>query len=215
MNVLDEGEMRTFLDAAKDGIYFPMFLLTLSTGLRRSELVGLQWGGLDLDLLTLSVNRSLHQLQGGEIIVKAPKTARARRLVALPPSAALSLRQHREQQDALRADLGLPTLGDDDWVFGRMDGSPMRPDSVTHAWRKLARRLGMGKVRLHDARHTHATIMLAQGIHPKIVQERLGHASVVITLDTYSHVLPGLQEAAALAFDRSLREPAAVLAGRH
>ena len=82
-----------------------------------------------------------------------------------------------------------------------MDGSPVPPDTVTHAWRKLARRNGFKGVRLHDARHTHATLLLKQGVHPKIVQERLGHATIATTLDTYSHVLPGLQEAAALKFD--------------
>jgi len=80
-------------------------------------------------------------------------------------------------------------------------GKPLLPDSITQAWRKLARRTGLKGIRLHDARHTHASLMLKQGIHPKIVQERLGHASIQITLDTYSHVAPGLQQAAANRFD--------------
>ncbi len=76
------------------------------------------------------------------------------------------------------------------------------PDTVSHAWTKLARRTGMGNIRLHDARHTHASLMLKQGVHPKVVSERLGHAGIQITLDTYSHVVPGLQEAAAARFDQ-------------
>ena len=97
--------------------------------------------------------------------------------------------------------LGL-IVSDDDLVFSRYDGKPLLPDSVTHAWARLARQTGLKGIRLHDARHTHASLMLKQGIHPKIVQERLGHASIQITLDTYSHVAPGLQEAAAAGFDK-------------
>ena len=89
-------------------------------------------------------------------------------------------------------------------MFTNELGDPIHPDTVTHAWTKLVRKLGLKGIRLHDSRHTHASLMLSQGIHPKIVQERLGHANIQITLDTYSHVLPGLQEAAAKAFDDGL-----------
>jgi len=100
----------------------------------------------------------------------------------------------------LRESLGIK-LADADLVFSQYDGKPLLPDSVSQAWRNLARRIGMKGIRLHDARHSHASFMLKQGTHPKIVQERLGHASIQITLDTYSHVAPGLQEAAANQFD--------------
>ena len=96
--------------------------------------------------------------------------------------------------------LGIP-LADDDLVFAQLDGRPLLPDTVSHAWFKLVRRTGLKSIRLHDARHSHASIMLKQGIHPKIVQERLGHSTIAITLDTYSHVAPGLQQAAAKRFD--------------
>src|SRR3972149_5350444 len=88
--------------------------------------------------------------------------------------------------------------------FAWLDGWPMLPDSVSHAWEKLVNRLGLKGIRLHDTRHTHASLMLAQGIHPKIVSERLGHSTVALTLDIYSHVLPGLQEAAARRFEEGL-----------
>ena len=86
-------------------------------------------------------------------------------------------------------------------VFSRLNGRPLLPDTVSHAWTKLAKRTGLEGIRLHDARHSHASLMLKQGVHPKIVQERLGHGSIHITLDTYSHVAPGLQQAAANKFD--------------
>ncbi|MFH0847277.1 MAG: tyrosine-type recombinase/integrase, partial [Chloroflexota bacterium] len=104
-------------------------------------------------------------------------------------------------------------LKDDDLIFSDLEGKPLLPDTVTHAWIKLVRRTGFNGIRLHDARHTHASLMLKQGVHPKIVQERLGHASIQITLDTYSHVAPGLQEAAAAGFDKMvlpMREKVAV-----
>ena len=91
-------------------------------------------------------------------------------------------------------------LQENDLVFCDFRGRPLRPDTVTHAWVKLVRRIGLHGVRLHDARHTYASLMLKQGVHPKIVQERLGHASIQLTLDTYSHVAQGLQEAAAAGF---------------
>ena len=118
------------------------------------------------------------------------------------PSAILVLKEHYEKQKLERAMLGIP-LTDDDLVFSHLDGSPLLPDSITHAWIKLVRRTGLKSIRLHDARHSHASLMLKQGVHPKIVQERLGHASIQITLDTYSHIAPGLQQAAAKRFDEA------------
>lgn len=99
--------------------------------------------------------------------------------------------------------LGVP-LRDDDLVFSTLEGKPLRPNTITRAWAMLAARAGVKLIRLHDARHTHASLMLKQGIHPKIVQERLGHSTIAVTLDTYSHVTPGLQQAAAQRFDEIL-----------
>jgi len=92
-------------------------------------------------------------------------------------------------------------LTDDDFVFAHPDGTPLDPSTVSHAFAKVIRKAGLSPIRLHDLRHTHATLMLKAGVHPKVVSERLGHSSIRITLDTYSHVLPGLQEAAAQRFD--------------
>ena len=121
-------------------------------------------------------------------------------MVSLSPSTAITLREHKAQQEILKGNAGLP-LSEDDLVFSHYNGKPFLPDTVTHAWKSLAKRTGLKEVRLHDARHTHASLMLKQGIHPKVVQERLGHASIKVTLDTYSHVVPGIQQAAANKFD--------------
>jgi len=135
------------------------------------------------------------------ITFKEPKSQKSRRLIALSPSNALIIEEHRKAQEEMRESLQLSPVTENDLVFSHWDGSPLLPDSVTHAWVKLVRKCGLNGIRLHDARHTHATIMLKQGVHPKIVQERLGHSTISTTLDTYSHVAPGLQQAAAITFD--------------
>jgi len=122
--------------------------------------------------------------------------------VALPPSAILVLQDHYHYMAKDYGSIGVP-LTDEDLVFGEAPGRPMRPNRITRAWPMLAEKAGIKIIRLHDARHSHASIMLKQGIHPKIVQERLGHANMAITLDTYSHVSPGLQYAAAKSFDEA------------
>lgn len=205
MRVMSETDLHLFLDYAKGTTYFALFYTSLFTGMRRAELLALKWSDVDLDLCQLSVNRSMQYVQAAEpakrISFKEPKTSKGKRSIALSPSTAITLREHRSEQNELRLSLGYPTLSEADFVFSHYNGSPLLPSTVSHAWMKLVRRCGLHGVRLHDARHTHASLMLKHGVHPKIVQERLGHGSIQITLDTYSHVAPGLQQAAANKFD--------------
>ena len=202
MQVWDEDDITTFLEAARQTPYFALFHTALFTGMRRSELLALRWCDLDLLLCQVYVTRSLHVLKGGRVVIRQPKSAKGRRMIALSPLTVSVLRGHREKQTLERAMLGA-SLKDDDLVFSDIEGKPLLPNTVTHAWIKLVRRIGIKPIRLHDARHSHASILLKLGTHPKIVQERLGHASIQITLDTYSHVAPGLQEAAAARFDQA------------
>jgi integrase len=203
MQTWDEHEIGEFLEVAQTSPLYDLFYISLYTGMRRSELLGLKWSDIDLIIGSISVNRALHHLRDGSDLFTAPKTAKGRRTIALPPSAILVLKKHWEKQVAERLLIG-GVVCKDDLVFASPEGKPLRPDSVTHAWIKLVRRSGLKYIRLHDARHTHASILLKQGVHPKIAQERLGHATIAITLDTYSHLVPGLQEAAALRFDEAL-----------
>jgi len=198
MQTWDDFEVRQFLDTAKDSIYYALFHTALFTGMRRSELLGLKWE--DVQIQTFSVRRSLHHLKDGSYVFTQPKSEKSRRTIALSPSSVLVLAEHKERQQAIRTMLG-ETLGKDDLVFSTPQGSPLRPNTITRAWGILAAKAGVKVIRLHDARHTHASLMLKQGIHPKIVQERLGHSTISMTLDIYSHVAPGLQEAAARSFD--------------
>jgi integrase len=199
--ILSELDISTFLEVAEKTPYFVLFYQALFTGMRRSELLALRWCDVDLLLCQAYITRILHHLRTGEIVFRAPKSAKGRRMVSLSPSSAMLLQEHKDKQAAHRVMLGAPQK-DDDLVFSDLEGKPLLPDTVTHAWIKLVRRTGLEGVRLHDARHTHASLMLKQGVHPKIVQERLGHASIQLTLDTYSHVAPGLQETAAAGFDK-------------
>ena len=206
MRVFDQSGMGTFLEFIKESEYYPLFYTSLYTGVRRSELLALRWCDVDLDMGTISINRSLHQLADNSFIFQAPKTAESRRLIALPPSAAIVLRKHKEIQTAQGLMLGVP-IREESLVFAHHDGSPLLPHTITNVWKRLVKQSGFQGIRLHDARHTHATLMLSQGVHPKVVQERLGHANISMTLDTYSHVLPGIQEAAALRFDQASAPP--------
>jgi integrase len=194
MHTIAEADLQRFLDAAKQTEYYPLFYMALFTGMRRSELLALRWCDIDLLLCQAQVTRSLHHLRSGETVFRQPKTAKSRRLVALSPSTAQVLREYRSKKESENLHAG-KMLQNDDLIF------PFMPDTITHAWLKLARRTGLSGIRLHDARHTHASLLLKQGVHPKVVQERLGHSSIVVTLDTYSHVAPGIQEAAAKGFD--------------
>lgn len=203
MRTLDSHGVQRLLEVAQNTPYYALLHLDIYTGLRRSEILGLRWKDVSLPMATLSVVQVLHRLPGGVTVFLEPKTAKGRRAVSLSPNAVSSLRSHRAQQELLRAVMG-GTLSEDDLVFSKADGSPLKPDTISQAFKDITRKAGLQDVRLHDLRHTHATLMLQQGVHPKIVQERLGHATIAVTLDTYSHVLPGLQEAAALRFDEGL-----------
>jgi integrase len=201
MQTLSPEEVGRFLDVAKDTDYYVYFATLLYTGLRRGELLALRWRNLDLGSGELSVVETAYRLGSGEYRIKEPKTSQSRRTVVLPHSLVELLKAYRFDQELLRIQLGIG-LNADDFVFIRPDGSPMNPSAVTLAFRRIIKKSGLKRIRIHDLRHTHATLMLRAGIHPKVVSERLGHASIGITLDTYSHVLPGLQEAAAEKFDR-------------
>ena len=204
MKTLDEAGVDALLGAAKVTPYYSLIHLAVYTGLRRSELLGLRWKDVDLYLATLSVTQVMHKLQGGRVVFMEPKTAYSRRQVALTPDSAINLRGHRDQQEQERSAIGLAIDGDS-LVFSRMDGTPLPPITVNHAFGSMKRKAGLSGIRLHDLRHTHATLLMKQGVNPKIVQERLGHSSIAVTMDIYSHVMPGLQEAAALGFDKGLR----------
>jgi integrase len=153
--------------------------------MRRGEALGLRWSDLDLGRAQLSVRQTLVPV-GSLIVFSQPKTARGRRVVALDSVTVTTLRKLRATSSS-----------GDDLVFLEQDGRPLDPSRVSRRFRKLVARSGQPKIRLHDLRHTHATLALQAGIHPKIVSERLGHATVSLTLDVYSHAVGHMQADAA------------------
>ena len=197
MSTLSAFEVGVLLEEAKDSYYYPVIYTAVSTGLRRNELLALRWRDIDIDLLSISVSRTLYKGRG-HVEFKEPKTKYSRRRVAMTPKLALFLKSYKTEREWMSMPVAL-----DDLVFGDVDGKPLDPSTVTHNFGRMIKRAGLN-ARFHDLRHTYATLMLAAGVHAKIVSEALGHSTVAITLDIYSHVTPGLQEAAAKQLDSLL-----------
>jgi integrase len=202
MRVLDVDGTIDLIEAARGTSLFVPILLGVRSGMRRGELVALRWRNVDLDRGQISVVASAEQTDRG-VREKETKSGKGRTIV-LSATEVEDLRAHRRKQAEGLLALGV-RLTNDHHVVAREDGKSLQPRSLTHAFVKFARRHGV-QIRLHDLRHSHATHMLAAGVHPKIAQERLGHSSVGITLDLYSHVLPGMQADAVSRVDAALRD---------
>jgi len=200
---MNEDELQIFLAESKKTPYYAMFYTVLFTGMRRCEFLVLRWSDVDLLMCQISVTQTPHHLRDGSMVFRQPKTAKGRRMISLSPSLALVVKEYKEKQTLDRMMVGVK-LKETDLVFCTPEGKPLLPDSISNAWVRIVKRAGLGHFRLHDARHTHASLLLKQGAHPKVVQERLGHATISTTLALYSHVTPGLQEAATKRFDEVL-----------
>lgn len=201
MRVWSATELASFLRAVRDDRLSGAWWLLASTGMRRGEVLGLRWSDVDLERSRLRITRTLvttdvqRKGQPG-YSWGTPKTAKGRRLVALDEACVTALRAHRARQLGERLALGAG-YADSDLVVCTVTGEPLHPKTFSYYFRRAARRTGLPPIRLHDLRHTHATLALRAGVHPRVVQERLGHANVSITLDTYSHVDLDMQAAAA------------------
>ena len=201
---LGPDEVTRVIVAADRTRYATLVILAVMTGMRRGELLGLRWRDVDLRGGTLSVCQTGQWLTRQGVVFRPPKTAKSRRSIALSDDTRRALQAHRQQQLEERLALG-PAYSDRDLVFATAAGAPVDPSNLSRAWATIVRAAGLQRIRFHDLRHAHATLLLREGVHPKVVSERLGHASMAITLDTYSHVLPGLQQDAAARLDALLR----------
>ena len=177
-------------------------MLAVLCGLRRGEISALRWRNVDLQRAQLAVVESAEETEAG-VRYKEPKSGKAR-TVALSASVVEELKTHRLRQAEAMLRLGV-RLSDDCFVAAQDDGTPMRPTLITVAWVRLIRTSDLPQLHFHDLRHAHATHLLASGVHPKVASERLGHSRVGITLDLYSHVMPGMQEDAVAKVDAALR----------
>jgi len=195
MQVWTVDEARAFLATAGEHRLSALWTLLLTTGLRRGEVLGLKWGDLDLDAGRLAIRRTL-VANGYTPEWSTPKTEKSTRVVAIDPGTVEALRAHRRRQLEERLALG-EGYRDDGLVFCRPDGTILHPQNVSQTFERLEAKAGVPRIRLHDTRHTAATVMLALGVPLKVVSERLGHSSTKITADVYQHVSEHMQAEAA------------------
>jgi integrase len=200
MKALNADEAGRLLSAAAGDRLEALFVLALATGMRQGELFGLMWPDLDLDAATLSVQRQLEEINGQHALTE-PKSARGRRRIDLPAVAVRAMWEHKARMLA-EGHLDGPVFCDSRGGFLR------KSNFIRQVFKPLLTRAELPDIRFHDLRHTAATLLLAQGVHPKIVQERLGHAQISLTLDTYSHVLPSMGQEAAAKLDGVLARKA-------
>lgn len=203
MRALTEGEASIFLEAARSSLYYPVYYTAISTGLRQAELCGLRWRDINFDTCSISVNQALYKRSGVCKMVE-PKTSHSRRRVAMTPKLALYLREYKAGRESFYLHLSqLLTL--DSLVFSLVD-KPCDPSMLSHDFAIIAKKAGLERVRFHDLRHTFASLALERGAPAKVVSEALGHASVAFTLQTYAHVLSGMQEKAMELLNEALPE---------
>jgi integrase len=198
MRVWTAGELRTFLTEIEAHRLHPAYFLAANTGMRRGEVLGLRWSDVDLDAKRLSVHRSLVNV-AYELTLSDVKTASGRRVIDLHDRTVAVLRAWRKRQLEERMLAG-DRPDDASLVFAHPDGSAIHPDYFSQCFDRHLAKSSLPRIRLHDLRHTHATILLKAGVHVKVVSERLGHANVAFTMTVYQHVIPGMQADAARTF---------------
>jgi integrase len=199
VTVPDAQAIREVLELAMDTPYGPVMHFIAYTGVRRGEAVALKWANVDLERAIVSITQTAQRFKGKGIVFEPTKSAAGRRGITLDSGTVDMLRAHRGAQLLLAAELG-GALDDMGLVFPSPFGGPVDPSVITRNFEKLARKAGCLGLRLHDLRHGHAAGLIRAGMHPKVVQDRLGHASAAFTMQVYGHIAADLQAEAANAF---------------
>jgi integrase len=212
MTTWSTDEVRSFLASVTDPMFHALYSVALDTGARRGELLGLKWADVDLDQATVSIVRNRTPV-AGRVVTTTPKSGRGRQ-PALSAGTVAELRRWRRLHQAEQRLLAADAWQAGDWVFTTGLGEPLNPEAVTAAFGRHQRDLGLPKLRFHDLRHTSATLALQAKVPAKVVQERLGHSSIQITVDLYQHVTPGMDAAAAELLGRAIYGPSSPRAGR-
>ena len=192
---LTPAQARSFLNAASGHRLEALYTVALALGLRLGEILGLEWNDIDFDRGTLTINKSLQRV-GGKLIHVEPKSARSRRTISLPKTAVHALHAHRARQLEERLLAG-KRWQENNLVFPTSLGTPMDGRNVARSFKNALKKAGLPPKRFHDLRHTCASFLVAQGVHPRVVMEILGHSQISLTMDTYSHVLPEFRAEAA------------------
>jgi integrase len=204
IEILNDAQVGEVLTKLRDHALYPIVSLALGTGMRRGELLGLQWCDVDLEVSAVRVARSVEQTKAG-LSLKSPKTRSGRRTLRIAAAVVDDLRAHRRRVLELRLQLGAGRLPDDAQVFATIDGGLRSPNALTKEWTKAADSAGLPPVTFHALRHTHASQLIAAGLDVVTVSKRLGHANPAITLKVYSHPFTNSDERAAQVIDAAFR----------
>ena len=204
IRALSPKQARALLDTARGDRLEALYVLALSCGLRHGELLGLRWSDVDIEARTLGVMRQLQRMRDGSGLRFLPTKNAKERSIRLTEGAAEALKAHRKRQLEERLKAG-GLYQDQGLVFATTIGTPMEPSNVVgRSFKPMLEAAGLPDIRFHDLRHTCATLMLGEGVHPKVAQERMGHSAIAVTMNTYSHVMPDVQDQAAAALDAAL-----------
>lgn len=200
MNTLDDYQVRLLIQAANGTRMQALFWLAVTTGMRMGEILGLKWGDLERNSGNLRIQRQVQRRKGEGLVFCPPKSSSGVRVIKVGKITLSKLIEHRNQQHQERMLAG-EKWQDYDLIFTSPIGTPLDNSNVNKVYKRCLKMAGLPDIRFHDLRHTAATLMLQEGINPKVVQERLGHADISLTLNTYSHVLPSMQEEVAEKMD--------------
>jgi integrase len=203
MQTWGNEQVKAFLEAAKDSPYYHVYITAINTGMRRGEVLGLRWQDIDFDNKVIYVRQSLQEVKKVGLTFKEPKSGKSRSITSTPTFASEMKKVYKQQLENKL--LFGQAYHDFDLAFAQKNGKPIQPTEMARNYRKVVESCGLAYIRFHDLRHTHATLLLQQGVHPKVVSERLGHSTIGITMDTYTHVLPNMQKEAALQFEQLLK----------
>ena len=183
-------EVKLFLSTVKNHRWYPIYVIACYCGLRQGEILGIHKRDINLEKGIIQVKYQVQAIRGEGLVITQVKTDKSNRPVTIPTSALTVLKEHLKSVNE-----------DDDLIFTTSTGNPISPRNLVRHFKQVIKELNLPDIRFHDLRHTHASLLLSAGVHPKVVQERLGHSQISLTLDTYSHVIPSLQDEAADKFE--------------
>ncbi|MED3690351.1 site-specific integrase [Peribacillus butanolivorans] len=202
MNVWDEEEVNRFLKVAKEDPVYIVFYLALTTGMRQGEILGLRWKDINLEKGLLNIKQTLSH--DGKTFLSGAKTKSSLRTINLSLSSIKVLITRKLTVSKEKLSIG-PIYQDFDLVACTQHGTPLNPVNIRRTFKRMIKMADVPEIRFHDLRHTHATLLLSNGVHVKVISERLGHSNIKVTLDTYSHVLPSMQEEVARKLDEIIK----------